>query len=106
MSLPPIPLPSDPVNLAVIHGTLSSDPVTRELPSGDLVHNYEVTVRSSDGPADTHASPPVSPTSAVRPVSPCRSLTSARSCVDASTWQQPCARRRATFASTSGIRRA
>ena len=55
MSLPPIPLPSDPVNLAVIHGTLSSDPVTRELPSGDLVHNYEVTVRSSDGPADNVA---------------------------------------------------
>ncbi len=53
MSLPPIPLPSDPVNLAVIHGTLSSDPVTRELPSCDLVHNYEVTVRSADGPADT-----------------------------------------------------
>ncbi len=40
-------------NLAVVCGALSSDPVVRELPSGDVVHTYEVTVRSPDGPADT-----------------------------------------------------
>ena len=40
-------------NLAVVCGSLSSDPMARELPSGDVVHTYEVTVRSPDGPADT-----------------------------------------------------
>jgi len=49
---PPIPIPTEPLNLAVVYGTLSSDPVERELPSGDVVHNYEVTVRS-EGLADT-----------------------------------------------------
>jgi single-strand DNA-binding protein len=33
------------MNLVVIHGTLSRDPELRELPSGDCLVNYEVTVR-------------------------------------------------------------
>jgi single-strand DNA-binding protein len=33
------------MNLAVIRGDLSRDPEVRELPSGDRVVNYEVTVR-------------------------------------------------------------
>lgn len=41
------------LNIAIVRGTLSSDPTRRELPSGDVVHNYEVTIRSPDGPADT-----------------------------------------------------
>jgi single-strand DNA-binding protein len=45
------PRPADmaiDVNLAVIAGTLSSDPVERILPSGDLVVNYEVTCKFAD----------------------------------------------------------
>ena len=41
------------LNVVVVRGTLSSDPVRRELPSGDVVHNYEVTVRHPTGPADS-----------------------------------------------------
>jgi single-strand DNA-binding protein len=33
------------MNVAVIRGRLSRDPETRDLPSGDRVVNYEVTVR-------------------------------------------------------------
>jgi single-strand DNA-binding protein len=33
------------MNVAVIRGSLSRDPELRELPSGDRVVNYEVTVR-------------------------------------------------------------
>ena len=32
------------MNVVVIHGTLSRDPELRELPSGDCLVNYEVTV--------------------------------------------------------------
>lgn len=35
-------------NIAINCGRLSSAPVRRELPSGDVVHNYEVTVRDTD----------------------------------------------------------
>jgi single-strand DNA-binding protein len=41
------------INTAVIVGELSSDPVSRELPSGDLLTQYEVAVRSEGHPADT-----------------------------------------------------
>ena len=44
---------ADDLNLVVVRGTLSSDPVRRELPSGDVIHTYEVTVRRSEGRADT-----------------------------------------------------
>jgi single-strand DNA-binding protein len=33
-------------NVAVVGGVLSSDPLSRELPSGDTVVSYEVTVRA------------------------------------------------------------
>lgn len=38
-------------NLAVVRGALSSPPTRRELPSGDVVHGYEVTVREPGRPA-------------------------------------------------------
>jgi single-strand DNA-binding protein len=37
------------VNIVVLRGSLSRPPVTRELPSGDLLVTYEVTVRPADG---------------------------------------------------------
>ncbi len=40
-------------NLAVVLGRLSSDPAERVLPSGTRLTNYEVTVSSADGPAET-----------------------------------------------------
>jgi single-strand DNA-binding protein len=52
-SEPDLPGLASDQNIAIVRGTLSSDPTQRELPSGDTVHNYEVTVRSPDGPADT-----------------------------------------------------
>ncbi|MBK5221481.1 MAG: single-stranded DNA-binding protein [Acidimicrobiia bacterium] len=57
------------VNLVVVRGHLSSDPVQRELPSGDLLHSYELTVRSGDLPADTV---PVVLIGAVPPKNLCR----------------------------------
>lgn len=44
------------LDLAVVIGTLSSDPVVRTLPSGSVLHRYEVTVRHPDG---THTVPVV-----------------------------------------------
>lgn len=41
------------VNLVVVRGQLSSDPVERALPSGDVVWNYEVTVRTTAGTAES-----------------------------------------------------
>ena len=41
------------LNLAVVRGRLSSEPNRRELPSGDVVVQYEVTVRSDTGPAES-----------------------------------------------------
>lgn len=41
------------LNVVVLRGSLSSDPVTRSLPSGDVLHSLEVTVRTPDAPADT-----------------------------------------------------
>jgi single-strand DNA-binding protein len=41
------------VNVAVLRGHLSRAPEVRTLPSGDVVVAYEVTVRPSDGPAET-----------------------------------------------------
>ena len=38
----------DPINLAVLHGTLSSPPRPRVLPSGDCLVALEVTVRRGD----------------------------------------------------------
>lgn len=46
-------LSSDGLNLVVVTGRLSSDPVERSLPSGDLLTSYEVTVPRSDAAADT-----------------------------------------------------
>lgn len=37
------------MNIVVLRGSLSRPPVTRELPSGDLLVTYEVTVRPADG---------------------------------------------------------
>lgn len=45
--------PPPPTNQVLVVGTLSSDPVARELPSGDVVWSYEVTVRSDGQPAET-----------------------------------------------------
>lgn len=39
------------MNIVLLRGTLSSEPTTRDLPSGSRVVNYEVTTRSDDGPA-------------------------------------------------------
>ncbi len=41
------------VNLVVVAGELSSDPVERVLPSGDRLIAYEVTSRVAGGPADS-----------------------------------------------------
>jgi single-strand DNA-binding protein len=41
------------LNLAVVRGHLSSDPVQRTLPSGDLLWSYEISVRRPDHPTDT-----------------------------------------------------
>lgn len=41
--------PSTDLRLAVLIGTLSSDPVVTELPSGSQLHRYEVTARHADG---------------------------------------------------------
>jgi single-strand DNA-binding protein len=40
-------------NVAIVCGVLSSDPVTRELASGDVVLTYEVTTRVADEPASS-----------------------------------------------------
>jgi single-strand DNA-binding protein len=40
------------MNVVVVKGVLSRDPEQRELPSGEVVVNYEVTVRRADGPAE------------------------------------------------------
>jgi hypothetical protein len=40
-------------NVAVVGGVLSSDPFPRELPSGDTVVSYEVTVRGDGVPTST-----------------------------------------------------
>ena len=37
------------MNITVLWGTLSSDPLTRELPSGDSLVSYEVTTPALDG---------------------------------------------------------
>jgi single-strand DNA-binding protein len=39
------------MNIVVLRGTLSSDPVQRELASGTSLVQYEVTTRCGDGPA-------------------------------------------------------
>ncbi len=53
MSTPNPPIESEAdVDLAVIVGTLSSDPVEQTLPSGSVLLRYEVTVRDRQ-PADT-----------------------------------------------------
>jgi len=44
--------PND-LNVAFVVGSLSSDPVERTLPSGDLVVNYEITSRSSGSGTQT-----------------------------------------------------
>jgi single-strand DNA-binding protein len=49
----PVPEPTDSdLDLAVLVGTLSSDPVEQTLPSGSVLLRYEVTVRDR-APADT-----------------------------------------------------
>jgi single-strand DNA-binding protein len=40
-------------NVAVVRGRLSSDPVHRQLPSGDRLIGYEVTVPTPSGPAES-----------------------------------------------------
>ncbi|QGG95216.1 hypothetical protein [Actinomarinicola tropica] len=51
--MPTTPAVPQPLNVAVLCGTLSSDPVARTLPSGDVLHALEITVRVLDQPADT-----------------------------------------------------
>jgi single-strand DNA-binding protein len=48
-------VPADPthLNLAVVRGQLSSDPVQRELPSGAELWSYEISVRHPDQPTAT-----------------------------------------------------
>jgi single-strand DNA-binding protein len=41
------------VNVVILRGTLSSDPSSRTLPSGDHLVTFEVTTRPPEGPADT-----------------------------------------------------
>jgi single-strand DNA-binding protein len=41
------------LNLAIVRGCLSSDPVSRELPSGDTLWSYEISVRRPEQPTDT-----------------------------------------------------
>jgi single-strand DNA-binding protein len=46
---------SEPVelDLVILSGHLSSDPTVRDLPSGDRMWSYEVTVREADRPASS-----------------------------------------------------
>lgn len=39
------------MNIVILRGTLSSDPVLRDLASGTSLIQYEVTTRSGEGPA-------------------------------------------------------
>ena len=41
------------INLTIVRGALSRPPTERELPSGDRVVTFEVTVRPEEGPADS-----------------------------------------------------
>jgi single-strand DNA-binding protein len=41
------------INLTIVRGTLSRPPSERQLPSGDTVVAFEVTVRPDVGPADS-----------------------------------------------------
>lgn len=41
------------MNIVVVRGTLSSPPVERELPSGDRLVTYEVTVRAEGAPTES-----------------------------------------------------
>ena len=41
------------MNITVLQGCLSRPPERRELPSGDVLVAYEVTVRHEEGPSDT-----------------------------------------------------
>jgi single-strand DNA-binding protein len=45
------------VNVVIMLGTLSRDPETRALPSGDLLLSFDLTIRSGDEPA--HSAPVV-----------------------------------------------
>lgn len=49
----------DVTNLAVLRGTVSSEPKVRELPSGSFVTNVEVTTHVSTGGDSVTASVPV-----------------------------------------------
>jgi single-strand DNA-binding protein len=51
-SIDPTPESAADLDLAVLVGTLSSDPVEQSLPSGSVLFRYEVTVRDRS-PADT-----------------------------------------------------
>ena len=46
-------------NLVVLHGHLSSDPVERTLPSGDLLTRFEVTTTSGDPDVPSATAPVV-----------------------------------------------
>ena len=48
-------LPSPGTNVVVLRGTLSRDPEPRQLPSGDAVVTYDVTVRPAPGPGTSRA---------------------------------------------------
>ncbi len=45
----PQPTPQPDIDVAVIVGQLSSDPVSTVLPSGSVLHRYEVTARHAGG---------------------------------------------------------
>lgn len=57
------------MNIAILAGTLSSDPVAHELPSGDELVRLEVTIRSGDGPAESVPVVAFAPSAAVRALS-------------------------------------
>jgi single-strand DNA-binding protein len=43
----------DPMNVVILQGVLSRPPEARELPSGDRLVAYEVTIRPAEGPAES-----------------------------------------------------
>lgn len=57
------------MNVALIVGTLSSEPVIHVLPSGDELVRLEVTTRSDDGPAESVPVVTFAPSAAVRRLS-------------------------------------
>ena len=65
------------MNIVLLRGTLSSDPVIRVLPSEQRICSLEVTTRTDDGPASSAPASdprPVAPPQAQTPVDPIATL--------------------------------